>query len=82
MITSEGLEVLRRKIQERAEADHTVLEQLQQEVRPLQEKMCPIRPRFVTAVALVAADSGFNQVRFDPYLPSGDRPRVTPKGTS
>ncbi len=79
MITSEDLEGFRRRIQERAEANRTVLEQLRQEVRPLQEKVCPIRPRFVTAVALVAADGGFNQVRFDLYLPSGDRPRVTPK---
>ena len=68
MTSAEELYDLRAKIRECADADRGILDQLRREVRPLRSEVKRIRARTVTAVAVVAADGGFNRVRFDPYL--------------
>jgi hypothetical protein len=68
MITSETINDVRKKVEDRATADKRVLDELRSEIRPLRGEVRRINPRTTTAISLVAADGGNNKVEFDPYL--------------
>jgi hypothetical protein len=68
MMDSNSIKMIKARIRERAMADKVLLENLRNEVRTLRTEVKQIIPRSSTAVSLVAADGGNNQVEFDPYL--------------
>ncbi|MEH2013631.1 hypothetical protein [Nostoc sp.] len=68
MITPETLNNVRSKLEERAIADKSVIEELRSDIQPLSSEVRRINPRTTTSISLVAADGGNNKVNFDPYL--------------
>lgn len=68
MIDPETLEHLRRQLRECMAHDAPLLDELRDEIRPLLPKCVRIQPRATTAVSLVGADGGNNQIAFDPFL--------------
>ena len=59
---------LRDEIARQISEDRMVLDGLRAEVRPLVSQTRKIFARSATAISLVAADGGNNQLRFDPFL--------------
>lgn len=68
MIDPDSHRRLRREIVERMKADSVLLDELREEVRPLQSKTRRIQPRSATSISLVGADGGDNRLQFDPFL--------------
>ncbi len=50
------------------DTDQGILENLRNEIRPLQGKTRPIQPRSTTSISIVGTDGGNNQLHFDPFL--------------
>ena len=68
MLESASQSAIRDEVHRRIAEDQPVLEALRDEVRELEPKTKPIKPRSTTSVSLVATDGGNNQLRFDPFL--------------
>ena len=68
MIDPASQQELKRAIIDCIGADHGVLTQLRQEIRPLRDQTKRIQPRSATSISLVGTDGGNNQFQFDPYL--------------
>src|SRR5206468_3855860 len=68
MIETDSLAKLKTEVEIRMEADRKILDELRAEIRPLKAATRRIQPRSTTAVSLVAADGGNNQIEFDPFL--------------
>lgn len=67
MLDPQQVRELEGAVRELAEADAGRLEEMRREVRALRDQVRPIRPRTLTAVSLVSADAGENEIVFDPY---------------
>jgi hypothetical protein len=65
---STSLESLKHSVTEQIRRDRDLLDQLRGDIRKELGQVHPIRPRATTAVSLVAADGGNNQIQFDPFL--------------
>ena len=48
--------------------DHTILDDLREDVRPLLTKTQRIKPQTSTSISLVGTDGGNNQLEFNPFL--------------
>jgi hypothetical protein len=59
---------LRAEIAAALQTDRGLLDGLRTEIRPLRDHVRRLNPRQATAISLVGADGGNNQVRFDPFL--------------
>ena len=68
MIDPKTQKQLRKAIKDCIAADHSLLENLQNEIRPLRNSCRRIQPRSTTSISLVATDGGNNQLQFDPFL--------------
>src|SRR5262249_30036303 len=68
MLDPSSQAVLKAEIARQIAEDQGVLSELREEVRPLLTQTRRIAPRTTTAISLVAADGGNNQLRFDPFL--------------
>lgn len=68
MLDEDSHKRLQEAITQQVRADHAVLEQLRNEVRPLRDAVRRIQPRETAAISIVATDGGNNQLRFDPFL--------------
>ncbi|RIV18480.1 hypothetical protein DYU11_28315 [Fibrisoma montanum] len=68
MIDPESYNQLRSEISERLKEDRNLLDQLRDEIRPLQGSVRRIQPRNTTAISLVGTDGGNNKIQYDPFL--------------
>ncbi len=68
MLSAESIARLRREVTATVVADGPLLDQLRQEIRPLQNCTRRLHPRTATAVSIVATDGGNNSLYFDPFL--------------
>jgi hypothetical protein len=68
MIDPNSQALLKRQIRERVEDDRSLLDQLREEIRPLQTAVRRIQSRTTTAISLVGTDGGNNSINFDPFL--------------
>lgn len=67
MFDTESLQAMRQAVREQTQLDKRLLEERVAEVADLKQDVRRIRPRETTAVSLVAADGGNNQLIFDPF---------------
>lgn len=67
MFDPETLPRLKRAIVNQTQSDKSLLDQILHDVERLRSEVRAIRPRSTTAVSLVAADGGNNQLQFDPF---------------
>ncbi|GAB3986314.1 hypothetical protein GCM10028807_03470 [Spirosoma daeguense] len=68
MIEPESYNQLRAEISERLKEDRSLLDQLRDEIRPLQGGVRRIQSRNTTAISLVGTDGGNNKIQYDPFL--------------
>lgn len=68
MIDPESYNQLRSEISERLKEDRGLLDQLREEIRPLQGSVRRIQSRSTTAISLVGTDGGNNKIQYDPFL--------------
>ena len=68
MIELSSQVVLKKAIANCINADHFILDNLRDEIRPLKNITHRIQPRMTTSISLVGTDGGNNQFRFDPFL--------------
>src|SRR5436305_13342907 len=68
MLEPESLGQLQQTITNSIRQDKRILDQLQDEIRPLKGNVRRIMPRTSTSISLVAADGGNNSLQFDPFL--------------
>src|SRR6266446_278561 len=68
MIDPETLASLRSQVAACISDDRGLLEQLLEEIRPLEATQQRIQPRSTTSVSMVGTDGGSNELRFDPFL--------------
>lgn len=59
---------LKETITDCIDTDQGILENLRDEIRPLQGKTRRIQPRSTTSISIVGTDGGNNQLQFDPFL--------------
>jgi hypothetical protein len=68
VIDPETLGQLRTQVAGCVAGDRGLLDQLLEEVRPLESAQHRIQPRSTTSVSMVGTDGGNNELRFDPFL--------------
>lgn len=68
MIDPASQALLKEAIADCIGADHSVLDQLRDEIRSLKSATRRIQPRATTSISLVGTDGGNNQLQFDPFL--------------
>ncbi|MGH6814106.1 MAG: hypothetical protein ACREC6_00215 [Hyphomicrobiaceae bacterium] len=68
MLDPRTLQVLRTQIAACIAEDRMLLDQLVEDVRPLETTQHRIQPRSTTSVSMVGTDGGNNRLRFDPFL--------------
>ena len=67
-IFKENHQKLQEKLLQTVKQDQNFFAKLREEIRPLRGREKPLKSRVASALALVAADGGNNQVMFDPFL--------------
>lgn len=67
MFDPDTLPRLKRAVVNQTQSDKSLLEEILRDVERLRPEVRSIRPRSTTAVSLVAADGGNNQLQFDPF---------------
>ena len=68
MLDEKSFGMLRDAIASQVQSDRAVLDDLRSDVRRHLSDVRQIRPRSASAISIVAADGGNNQLRFDPFL--------------
>ena len=68
MFDPDTIRVLREQISSCVLDDRSLLDDLLDDIRPLESAQVRIHPRSTTSVSMVGTDGGSNELRFDPFL--------------
>ena len=68
MFDADTIGELRTQISNCVLDDRALLDELLEEIRPLETTQLRIQPRSTTSISMVGTDGGNNELRFDPFL--------------